>query len=108
MQEQLTAIQSALTEHRRRALLPEPSQRRALRRRVGLSQSVVADAIGVTSAMVSRYEAGTSAPRDNVLAKYLQVLALFAVESSDIPEVHDAAARRRRAEAAGECRHDEA
>lgn len=105
MHDQLTSIEFALTAHRRRALLPEPSQRRALRRRVGLSQSVIAYAIGVTPAMVSRYEAGTSVPRDNVLAKYLQVLALFAVESSDIPEVHDAAARRRRAEVADAARH---
>ena len=108
MHDQLTSIQSALTKQRRRALLPESSQRRALRRRVGLSQSVIADAIGVTPAMVSRCEAGTSVPRDDVLAKYLQVLALFAVESSELPDVHDAAVGRRRAEAARECRHDTA
>jgi transcriptional regulator with XRE-family HTH domain len=105
MYEQLTSIQSALAEHRRRALLPDPSRRRALRRNAGLSQSIVANAIGVTPAMVSRYEAGTSVPRDDVLTKYLHVLTLLAVESGEILEVHDAAGGRRRAEAAVECRH---
>jgi Helix-turn-helix domain len=51
-------IASALTEHRRRALLPEPSRRRALRRHVGLSQGVIADALGVSPPTASRYEAG--------------------------------------------------
>lgn len=60
MHDQLTFIQTALTERRRRALLPEPSQRRALRKRVGLSQSAVAGAIGVSAAMVSGYEASPS------------------------------------------------
>ena len=105
MQTQLI-FESVLAEQRRRARLPEPSQRRDLRQRVGLSQSVVAAAIGVSAPMVSRYEAGTSVPRSDVLARYLHVLALLAVESSDIPEVHDAAGRRRRAEVADGARHE--
>ena len=43
------------------------------------------------SATASRYEAGISTPKGDVLAKYLQILALLAVESSEIPEMHDAA-----------------
>jgi DNA-binding transcriptional regulator YiaG len=99
---------AALGEYRRRASLPEPSRRRALRRGVGLSQSVIADAIGVSPPTVSRIEAGISAPRGDVLARYLQILALLAAEEHDQPNVHDAAGGRRRAEAARECRHDEA
>ena len=90
-------ISSALTEHRRRALLPEPSRRRALRRHVGLSQGVIADALGVSAPTASRYEAGISTPKGDVLAKYLQVLALLAVESSDVPEKPTPLGRRRRA-----------
>jgi DNA-binding transcriptional regulator YiaG len=99
-------IDFVLGELRRRASLPEPSRRRALRRRVGLSQSVIADAIGVSPPTVSRIEAGISAPRGDVLARYLQILALLAAEGDDVPDVLDAAARRRRAEAARACRHD--
>jgi DNA-binding transcriptional regulator YiaG len=99
-------FEAALGEHRRQAALPEPSRRRALRRRVGLSQSVIADAIGVSPPTVSRIEAGISSPRGDVLARYLQILALLAAEGDDTPDVRDAAARRRRAEAARACRHD--
>ena len=76
--------------------------------RLGLSQRVVAGAIGMSVPMVSRYEAGISIPRGEVLARYLQVLALLAAESNSPTEMHDAAGGRRRAGAARECRHDEA
>ena len=84
-------ISSALTEHRRRALLPEPSRRRALRRRVGLSQGVIAEALGVSPPTASRYEAGISTPKGEVLASYLQILALLETEGDDLSNVHDAA-----------------
>ena len=99
-------IASALTEHRRRALLPEPSRRRELRRRVGISQSIIADAIGVSAPTASRIEAGISAPRGDVLARYLQILTLLAAEGSDLPDVLDAAGRAASGEVADGARHE--
>lgn len=90
-------IDFAFSEHRRRAFLPAPSRRRALRRRVGLSQSVIADAIGVSPPTLSRYEAGISAPRGDVLVSYLQILTLLAAKGTTPRTCSTPRGRRRRA-----------
>jgi len=99
-------IDFAFSEHRRRAFLPAPSRRRALRRRVGLSQSVIADAIGVSAPTVSRYEAGISAPRGDVLVSYLQILTLLAAEGDNPSDVLDAAGQAASGEVADGTRHE--
>jgi transcriptional regulator with XRE-family HTH domain len=82
-------IALAIATHRRRSLLPEPDVRRELRARVGLTQSVIAGALGVTPPTVSRWEAGAT-PRGSALTRYLELLALLADEFDD-PKMHDAA-----------------
>ena len=100
-------IASAIAAHGRRRQLPEPALRRILRTRVGLTQTDVAETIGVCAPTVSRWESGAT-PRGSALDLYLDLLAFLATAESNVPDMHDAAARRRRAEAARECRHDEA
>ena len=96
-------IASAIAAHGRRSQLPEPALRRILRTRVGLTQTDVADTLGVCPPTVSRWESGAT-PRGSALDRYIELLAFLATTESAVPDVHDAAGRRRRAEAARECR----
>ncbi len=97
----MNQFEYAIEERRQRRRLPEPGERRALRVRVGVSQAVVADTIGVARPSVSRYESGSSAPRGEVLRRYLDVLALLAAEAASDPEMPDAASGRRLAKTTG-------
>lgn len=95
-----------IEESRQRRRLPDPQARRALRKRLGVSQRMVADAVGVSRPTVTRWESGQATPCGEVLKRYLDALALLAAEAMSDPEVHDAAGRRRRVEVADDpCRH---
>lgn len=61
-------------ELRRR--LPEPALRAHLRRVRGLTRQQVADVLGVHRVTVSRWEAGTREPADDLLPDYLRVLGV--------------------------------
>jgi len=100
-------ITSAIAAHARRTQLPEPALRRILRTRVGLTQTDVAETVGVCAPTVSRWESGAT-PRGSALDRYVELLAFLTTDEGTVHDVHDAAGRRRRAEAARECRHDEA
>lgn len=54
--------------------LPSPEQRRDLRQGAGLSQSALAEAIGVTPQAVSYWEAGLRTPRGVLLDRYVEAL----------------------------------
>jgi DNA-binding transcriptional regulator YiaG len=51
---------------------------RKLREQAGLSQEEIADAIGVTRACVSRWEAGARRPTGDAAQRYAQLLDLLA------------------------------
>jgi hypothetical protein len=59
-------IASAIAAHGRRSQLLEPALRRILRARVGLTQTDVADTLGVCPPRVSRWESGAT-PRGSAL-----------------------------------------
>ena len=61
------------TERRRREL-PAPALRRRIREDSGIPQSVVAYAVGVSAAAVSRWESGERNPRGRVLRRYSRLL----------------------------------
>ncbi len=71
----------AIHRARIRRRLPAPPARRLLRERHGLSQGVVALAVGVTCASISRWETGERTPRGETLDAYLQVLDRLAMEA---------------------------
>lgn len=54
--------------------LPQPDERRALREQAGLTQQEMADAIGVTRAAISQWEAGTRTPRGPLLDRYVEAI----------------------------------
>ena len=54
--------------------LPEPAIRRLLRERAGLSQAEIAEALGVTSSAVSRWETGRRMPRGARGSAYAELL----------------------------------
>jgi len=97
-------ITSAIAAHARRTQLPEPALRRILRTRVGLTQTDVADTLGVCPPTVSRWESGAT-PRGSTLDRYVELLAFLATDEGSVHDVHDAAGRRRRAETADRTRH---
>jgi predicted transcriptional regulator len=73
VQEQLSEAQRAL---RLRKRLPVPDERRRRREAGGLTQSQLAEIVGVSRSTISRYEAGLrEAPRDlDALDRYVQAL----------------------------------
>ncbi len=54
--------------------LPDPDQRRALRKGAGLTQCDLAEACGVTPQAVSHWENGTRTPKGKCLEKYVTAL----------------------------------
>lgn len=54
--------------------LPNVRRRRSLRRKAGITQQQVADAIGVTREAVSRWESGVRSPREPHRSAYLVLL----------------------------------
>lgn len=69
----------ALTRLRRR--LPDPRTRRMLRERADISQAVLAAAIGVERATVSRWESGDREPEGQYLQSYIEALDRLAREA---------------------------
>jgi DNA-binding transcriptional regulator YiaG len=67
-------LDAALALARKKKQLPAPPVRRHLRKGAGLSQLVVAHAIGVTKTAVSLWESGRREPRGENLVKYLALL----------------------------------
>ncbi len=74
-------IASQIEAGRRLNQLPPSVVRRRLRRRAGVTQAAVAEAVGVNRATVSRWEAGVCAPRGENLLHYLEVLDLLRLEA---------------------------
>jgi transcriptional regulator with XRE-family HTH domain len=72
-----TLLREHLELARLRRALPNPSDRRLLRRRLGLSQQQLADVLGVDRVTVSRYESGERSPADRLLRDYLRVLGVL-------------------------------
>lgn len=58
----------------RAAQLPAPAQRRAIRIRAGAAQQDIADALGVSSVAVSRWELGERSPRRDLAVRYAELL----------------------------------
>ena len=79
---ELQAVDDLLAEARARRALPEPSLRRLLRERLGLSQQQIADVLGITRPAVSRYESGRRHPRGQTLLDYGALLQRLAAETT--------------------------
>lgn len=61
---------------------PDPAAARETRLELGISQSRVARALGVSPSAISRWETGVSRPRLPVLREYLEILDLMEGEQS--------------------------
>jgi predicted transcriptional regulator len=59
---------------RLRRSLPDPVERRRIRRLAGVSQAEIANAIGVTQRTIARWELGEVNPRGEHLAPYIELL----------------------------------
>lgn len=57
-----------------RLKLPSPALRRALRENAGLSQTLLAEQLGVSRAAVSRWETGDRTPREDNRIAYADAL----------------------------------
>lgn len=69
------SIDAAIAQARARRRLPEPTLRRYLRERAGLSLEALGRAVGVEGSTVSRWERGTRVPRTGpALTKYIEAL----------------------------------
>lgn len=77
--EDLSAIATELDDLRarlhRRATLPSPAARRAIRLAAGATLDEVARAVGVSHEAIRLYEAGRRFPKDANLARYAACLA---------------------------------
>lgn len=71
-------LEQLLKEARLRQALPEPSLRRLVRERVGLSQGEIARVLGVSRAAVCRWESGRRHPRRVTAAEYAALLERLA------------------------------
>lgn len=67
-------LERAVRRASRRARLPEPSLRRLIRERAGLTQEELAEALGVTRAALSRWESGRRNPRAANAIAYVDAL----------------------------------
>lgn len=64
-----------------RSALPEPTHRREIRVRAGLTQAEVAEAIGVSRPAIVRWERGERVPRRPHLDNYIELLRRLADEA---------------------------
>lgn len=71
-------LRAHLTQARRRAELPRPEVRRALREAAGLTQEQAAEAVGVHRVSFGRWELGTRTPRADDLDAYVELLTRLA------------------------------
>lgn len=72
-----TLLRQHLAKARLRRALPDPADRRFLRRRIGLSQDQVAQVLGVHRVSVARWESGLRNPSTEHLEPYMRVLGLL-------------------------------
>ncbi len=70
-----------ILERARGQRIPTPEVCRALRRRAGLTQTDLAEVLGIDRASVARYELGTRRPRGETAAAYRQLLDRLAREA---------------------------
>lgn len=70
-------LQRHLAQAQLRRSLPDPADRRLLRKRLGLSQQQLADVLEVQRVTVARWELGTRNPSDRHLEPYLRVLGVI-------------------------------
>lgn len=76
-------VPSSIAEKMRaRRALPIPAMRRAIRVGAGLSQSDVAEILGVHRETVARWESGDRTPRGTTLIAYVDLLDQLRGESS--------------------------
>ena len=62
--------------------VPSPDELRAVREVARVSQTHIAETLGVAPATVSRWETGARQPNDRVLLDYLDLLAALGSEDS--------------------------
>lgn len=72
-------IEQKLAQTKRR---PSPAVARALRLEAGLTQAIVAEAIGVSRITMTRFELGHQALRPETAERLAQLLAELAAETS--------------------------
>jgi transcriptional regulator with XRE-family HTH domain len=82
----MNVIDPFLEERRLKQTLPDPATRRALRRRFGISQEILAAVLERDRTTVSKYELGLLTPRGEVLRRYAQVLEQLAQEGQEGPD----------------------
>jgi transcriptional regulator with XRE-family HTH domain len=73
---EVLAERLARTHHRRR--LPEPTMRRYLRVRAGLTQDDIGAVLGVSRVAVTRWELGQRTPQGALLDRYIELLDAIA------------------------------
>ena len=64
----------ALLETVERRRLPDPESCRQIRERAGITQTELAEPLGVTGGAVSRWEAGLRTPRGGMASRYADLL----------------------------------
>lgn len=74
-------LEEVLDRARQRRRLPDPQTRRLLRERAGITQTALAEAIGVSRAALCRWELGDREPDEEFLPAYLAALDRLAREA---------------------------
>ncbi|WP_351236023.1 helix-turn-helix transcriptional regulator [Streptomyces sp. NPDC002133] len=91
-------VETLLKSGPRRTTLPEPARRARLRTDYGLSQTEIAEALGVARNTVAGWETGRSEPQGAIRAAYAKLLdgmaAQLAAQAEDSPPSHDVPARQ--------------
>jgi len=67
-------LDQALAREQLRQRLPRPELRRLLRTSAGVTQTALAQTLGVTPASISRWESGARRPGPDMLVRYLGAL----------------------------------
>lgn len=73
-------LDAVLTKARAVRAMPDPTMRRHLRERCGLSQGQVAALLGVRRPTVSRWESASRNPRGPLAERYAALLSRLAAE----------------------------
>lgn len=79
---QATEALTALAQSRRtiREHLPDPTERKSIRIRAGLSQADIARALDVSRQSIARWETGERHPSNENVARYVAVLRRLAAD----------------------------
>jgi transcriptional regulator with XRE-family HTH domain len=78
----MNATEQLIERARARHSLPPPPVRRAVREQAGITRAEIAEALGVTRPMVTRYESGEREPRSERREVYAELLARLARETA--------------------------